>query len=104
MISDHDIERVAVLMCEELGLEPYSYTLMTDSDTLTPNELEFRQFTSNTSTIHYPINGDPPYEISDQSKGTETRYHQPRWKMFRADAARAIAGWRAVHKFVLTEC
>ena len=105
MISEHDIERVAILMCEDMGLDPHNYVGMKESDTETPMERQFNSYNLDPpGPIHFPDNGAPPYEIRETMRVGIPTHYGPRWKMFRADAAKAIAGWRAVHKYTLTEC
>lgn len=61
---DREANRVAVLICEERGLDPYEVLLRPGG---------------NITTAHH------------------------RWEDYREDARKALAGWRAVQKYILTE-
>jgi hypothetical protein len=83
---DIEVKRVAVLMCEEMDLDPYEIIVVPENSTRTPYEVRH----------HYYVQHDTPLRTRSASR-------VQRWESFRPDAARAIAGWRAVHKYVLTE-
>lgn len=93
MIPNDEIDRVAVLMCEELGLNPGEYvTAEYGADQVEP-------YKSPPPSITIGIAGNnvrvPTF--MDNSCGME------RWRTLRPAAARAIAGWRAVNTYYIAE-
>ena len=83
----NEVDRVAKLMCEELHVDPDEVVRVTYGADWTPFE----------AGPGWP----PPDRQND--RGLPTVGVQ-RWRTFRPIAARIIAGQRAFHKFVLTEC
>jgi hypothetical protein len=80
-----EVKRVAVLMCEEMDLDPYEIIAIAELSNRTPYEARSSYYSTNTANL------------------VHRQVRVQRWESFRPDAARAIAGWRAVHKYVLTE-
>lgn len=102
MITDEEIEQVAKEMCQECALVPdhYSYNLIY----LTQRSVETKEVPlKSRPAVHNP-GVAPSYYIANQYREldwTEELTHAPNWKFFIRDAERAIAGWRAVHKWAL---
>lgn len=88
-----EVDRVAFLMCEELGLDPFQGATYQINDGVAPHEGGEMVFTHQP-----PLVGSPPYEDMNAAFT-----YGDRWKSFRRQAGLAIAGWKAVHKFMLTE-
>lgn len=80
---NHEVHRVAVLMCEELSLDPGEIVSASRAQGLTPSELLM---------CHLPT--------STLSKDNVTMIQ---WESYRHRAALAIAAFRAVNKYILTE-
>jgi len=89
-----DIDAVARAMCVEFGKDPDELVMCDVHDTMAPHEV----FTFYRQVHTPPIVGSPPYEdMSGRMVSAQ------RWRSFRRDAARALVGWRAVHRYVMTE-
>ena len=105
-ISDQMIERVARRMCEEMGIMPDELVQVrngeVDDDTDRP--VFIVDIPPPYRTVHYPSNGEPPYLVADPGYMNTPIYQwQPRWMLMRKEALRAIAAWRAVHKYALID-
>lgn len=97
MIDSLMVDNVAKKMCEELGLDPYETVLAPygaekiDKDAWDPEP---------TPRIHDP-GVAPKYYVAEN--WSSASYQIPRWQTFRKDAAKAIAGWRAVQHWILVD-
>ena len=88
----HDqVKRIAILMCEEMELDPFEHISRPPGGNLTPWEERNVQY-GKPSTYSSTNTSDVSYVIRVQ-----------RWEMFRRHAAIALAGWRAVNKYVMCE-
>jgi hypothetical protein len=82
---NHEVQRIAFLMCEEFGLDPEDVVNAPREDSLTPDE--FRKTWGASEMIAYR-----PQTVPMQQ-----------WESFRRQAAIALASFRAVNKYILTE-
>ncbi len=98
MITTEDVDRVALMMCVELGLDPEAIITIGYYDDYTEAELPLSlrgpRYTP-PARIHNP-GVAPPYFVHGYKSA-------PYWRTLRPKAALALAGWKAVHKYVLTE-
>lgn len=94
-LTDAEVEGVARLMCEKMGLDPDRQVDGCSFAAMTPWESRY-----GVTPIKYqpPITGAPPYLDANT---TYQRNFRPRWTTFRRDAALALASWRAVHHYML---
>lgn len=82
---NYEVERVAKLMCEELGLNPNEVVSVPRERALTPLELK-------------TCLGNP------EAKAFWTQVMPTsRWESYRRQAAISLAAFRAVNKYILTE-
>lgn len=112
------VDRVARLMCEELQLNPEEQIYVEPSRVYTPYEgrwntppIENQQWVVNSAgqQVFWPTDGNPPYVVANGQQTTvsptyiEPKMQTQRWRMFRREAALALASFRAVNKFILCE-
>jgi len=93
-----EVERVAKLMCAELGLDPDAIVQIPYGDDQHLGERYYPNLPPMTEYARWP-DGTMAAERTVRTPATGV----PRWVSMRPHAALAIAGWRAVNKFVLTE-
>jgi len=112
-IPDHEIERVAHRICEELGISPTEFISARRGDTMTRVEERYHSYVP----IHAEGHQLPAYldqwgnkvvpPLLQVASIAAYPMNEPvnvqRWQTFRRDAEAAIAGWRAVHHYMLLE-
>lgn len=84
----NDVDRVAHMMCDEMGIDATEIIEATYGDDWTPFEF-------------YGMTGWA--ELDRCIKEKQPKVKVERWRVLRPDAARVVAGYRAMHKYILTE-
>jgi hypothetical protein len=81
-----EIERIAKMMCEEMGLNPL--------------EVIEISYGSDWTAFESACGGIKEHLYNARSQPV---IHVERWRSFRPQAALELAGFRALHKYILTE-
>lgn len=79
-----DVDRVAQIMCEEMGVDPWH--MVPDNAYQAP--------------IAPHVRGS---RLPHEDPQSYTPCTMPRYMLYRREAALALAGWRAVHKFAIVD-
>lgn len=91
-----EVDKVAKDMCVEMGLDPLSMVQCDVNDTYAPHENAFLY--RNAQTL--PLVGSNGQPITIETVMTTPTF---RWRSLRRAAAEALIGWRAVHRYTMTE-
>jgi hypothetical protein len=93
-----EVDRVAHAMCEEMGLDPNEMVWVDEHDSLAP--FEIHAYYRNFKQLPIVDSGNVRVTVED----SEARMRMvERWRSFRRAAAQALIGWRAVHRYTMTE-
>jgi hypothetical protein len=112
-IPNHEIERVAHRICEELGMNPLEGITARRGAVMTRYEEREYVYSPVKREVHQlpryldqygGVITPPPYEVArEHPYFLDEVINTHRWCTFRRDAEAAIAGWRAVHHYMLLE-
>lgn len=119
-LFNKQVDQVAVILCEELGLNPHDTVCIEYGADATPYEDRWSSHSYGGHThqmnvsVHYPADGSPPYmvaptgiygsygTVSVSAPNAPATQSVPMWRKFRRQAAIQLAGWRAVNRWALT--